>query len=91
MPASTLGLIVELLSFCVQNHQYRIKYYILRSETVSKVPFSPFVHAVQSPPCVSSVLTCALKLGLKRVLIKDVTAALSVVGFYLMTRGSGAS
>ena len=35
--ASTLGLLVDLLCFCVQHHQYRVKYYILRSDTVGKV------------------------------------------------------
>lgn len=47
MPASTLGLIVELLSFCVQHHQYRVKYYILRSDTVGKV------QAADSQPHIS--------------------------------------
>ena len=37
MAASTLGLLVDLLCFCVQHHQYRVKYYILRSDTVGKV------------------------------------------------------
>ena len=38
-PASpaTLGIIVELLCFCVQHHSYRIKYYILRNNVVEKV------------------------------------------------------
>jgi protein phosphatase-4 regulatory subunit 3 len=35
--AGTLGLLVDLLCFCVQHHQYRVKYYILRSDTVGKV------------------------------------------------------
>uniref|UniRef100_A0A061R721 Protein phosphatase 4 regulatory subunit 3 n=1 Tax=Tetraselmis sp. GSL018 TaxID=582737 RepID=A0A061R721_9CHLO len=34
---ATLGTIVELLCFCVQNHSYRIKYYILRNNVVEKV------------------------------------------------------
>ncbi|GFR48535.1 hypothetical protein Agub_g10432 [Astrephomene gubernaculifera] len=37
VPASTLGLILELLSFCVQNHSYRIRYYTLRNHLVEKV------------------------------------------------------
>lgn len=37
VPADTLGLIVELLCFCVQHHSYRIKYYILRNNVVDKV------------------------------------------------------
>ncbi|GLC50218.1 hypothetical protein PLESTB_000355400 [Pleodorina starrii] len=37
VPATTLGLILELLSFCVQNHSYRIRYYTLRNHLVEKV------------------------------------------------------
>ncbi|CAG9464867.1 unnamed protein product [Pedinophyceae sp. YPF-701] len=35
--ASTMGLIVDLLCFCVQQHTYRMKYYILRNNVVEKV------------------------------------------------------
>lgn len=35
--AHTLGLIVELLCYCVTQHSYRIKYYILRNNVVEKV------------------------------------------------------
>jgi hypothetical protein len=35
--AATLGLIVELLCFCVKYHSYRIKYYVLRNNVVEKV------------------------------------------------------
>lgn len=35
--ARTLGLVVELLCFCVQHHGYRIKYYTLRNNVVEKV------------------------------------------------------
>lgn len=34
---TTLLLIVELLCYCVSQHSYRIKYYILRNNTVEKV------------------------------------------------------
>lgn len=34
---STLGLIVDLLCFCVQHHSFRIKYYTLRNNVVEKV------------------------------------------------------
>lgn len=34
---ATLGIIVELLCFCVQHHSYRIKYYILRNNVAEKV------------------------------------------------------
>eukprot|EP00198_Chlamydomonas_reinhardtii_P002263 XP_001691599.1 predicted protein [Chlamydomonas reinhardtii] len=37
VPAATLGLILELLCFCVQNHSYRIRYYTLRKHLVEKV------------------------------------------------------
>ena len=37
MPPSVLGLIVDLLCFCVVHHSYRIKYYILRNNVLSKV------------------------------------------------------
>ncbi|PNH02464.1 Serine/threonine-protein phosphatase 4 regulatory subunit 3, partial [Tetrabaena socialis] len=37
VPATTLGLILELLCFCVQNHSYRIRYYTLRNQLVEKV------------------------------------------------------
>ncbi|KXZ50897.1 hypothetical protein GPECTOR_14g145 [Gonium pectorale] len=37
VPAATLGLILELLNFCVQNHSYRIRYYTLRKHLVEKV------------------------------------------------------
>lgn len=37
VPANTLGLIVELLCFCVQHHSYRIKYYTLKHNLVEKV------------------------------------------------------
>lgn len=30
VPASTIGLIVDLLCFCVQHHQYFAKYHVLR-------------------------------------------------------------
>lgn len=35
--STTLLLIVELLCYCVTQHSYRIKYYILRNNTVEKV------------------------------------------------------
>jgi protein phosphatase-4 regulatory subunit 3 len=34
---STIGLIVDLLCFCVQHHAYRAKYHILRKAVVEKV------------------------------------------------------
>ncbi|KAK9823072.1 hypothetical protein WJX81_007297 [Elliptochloris bilobata] len=34
---SALGLIVELLCFCVQHHSFRIKYYVLRNKVVESV------------------------------------------------------
>ncbi|CAL8462717.1 g2250 [Coccomyxa elongata] len=34
---SALALIVDLLCFCVQQHSYRIKYYVLRNNVVEKV------------------------------------------------------
>lgn len=70
MPASTLGLIVELLCFCVQHHQYRVKYYILRSETVSKVP--PSLWCMQYTACVTyrRVLNRVQGLGSIRVQVK---------------------
>ncbi|KAG2493475.1 hypothetical protein HYH03_008292 [Edaphochlamys debaryana] len=37
VPATTLALILELLSFCVQNHSYRIRYYTLRNNLLEKV------------------------------------------------------
>ena len=37
VPASILGLIVDLFCFFVQHHSYRIKYYVLRSHMVEKV------------------------------------------------------
>ncbi len=37
VPVSTLGLIVDLLCFCAQNHQFRIKYYSLRNNVGEKV------------------------------------------------------
>lgn len=37
VPVSTLGLIVDLLCFCAQNHQFRIKYYSLRNNGGEKV------------------------------------------------------
>ncbi|KAG2450841.1 hypothetical protein HYH02_004675 [Chlamydomonas schloesseri] len=37
VPAATLGLILELMCFCVQNHSYRIRYYTLRKHLVEKV------------------------------------------------------
>ena len=36
VPPAVLGLIVELLCFCVVHHSYRIKYYILRNNVLSK-------------------------------------------------------
>lgn len=35
--ASTVGLVVDLLCFCIVSHSYRIKYYILRNNVVEKV------------------------------------------------------
>ncbi|EFN53416.1 hypothetical protein CHLNCDRAFT_58505 [Chlorella variabilis] len=35
--ANTVGLVVDLLCFCVVSHSYRIKYYILRNNVVEKV------------------------------------------------------
>lgn len=35
--ARTLGVIVELLCFCVQHHGYRIKFYVLKHNVVAKV------------------------------------------------------
>lgn len=35
--SATLGLLVDLLCFCVQNHSYRIKYYTLKNNLVEKV------------------------------------------------------
>ncbi|KAK3281899.1 hypothetical protein CYMTET_10332 [Cymbomonas tetramitiformis] len=35
--ATTLGLIIELLCYCVKHHSYRIKYYVLRNNVVEKV------------------------------------------------------
>ena len=35
--AATVGLVVDLLCFCVVSHSYRIKYYILRNNVVEKV------------------------------------------------------
>jgi hypothetical protein len=35
--ASTIGLIVDLLCFCVQHHGYRAKYHVLRKNVVEKV------------------------------------------------------
>ena len=37
VPAASLGLIIELLSFCVQHHSFRIKYYTLRNQMIDKV------------------------------------------------------
>ena len=37
VPATTRGLILELLRFCVQHHTYNIKYYILRNNVLEKV------------------------------------------------------
>ena len=37
VPASTIGLIVDLLCFCVQHHGYRAKYHVLRKNVVEKV------------------------------------------------------
>ena len=37
VPAPLLGVILELLCFCVQHHSYRIKYFTLRSHMVEKV------------------------------------------------------
>ncbi len=37
VPASTLSLIVEFMCFCVLNHTYRMKYYAMRNNTLSKV------------------------------------------------------
>ena len=35
--AQSLGLVLELLCFCVTQHSYRIKYYVLRNNVVEKV------------------------------------------------------
>lgn len=35
--ARTLGVIVELLCFCVQHHGYRIKFYVLKNNVIAKV------------------------------------------------------
>ncbi|PSC74221.1 Serine threonine-phosphatase 4 regulatory subunit 3 isoform B [Micractinium conductrix] len=35
--ANTVGLVVDLLCFCVVSHSYRIKYYILKNNVVEKV------------------------------------------------------
>ncbi|KAL4418834.1 hypothetical protein ABPG77_004074 [Micractinium sp. CCAP 211/92] len=35
--ANTVGLVVDLLCFCVVSHTYRIKYYVLRNNVVEKV------------------------------------------------------
>jgi protein phosphatase-4 regulatory subunit 3 len=32
-----VGLVVDLLCFCIVSHSYRIKYYILRNNVVEKV------------------------------------------------------
>ena len=32
-----MGLVVDLLCFCVVSHSYRIKYYVLRNNVVEKV------------------------------------------------------
>jgi hypothetical protein len=37
VPASTIGLIVDLLCYCVQHHQFRAKYHVLRKNVVEKV------------------------------------------------------
>lgn len=37
LPHAPVGLIVDLLCFCVVSHSYRIKYYILRNNVVEKV------------------------------------------------------
>jgi protein phosphatase-4 regulatory subunit 3 len=37
VPAWTLVKTIELLCFCVQNHSFRIKYYVLRNNIVEKV------------------------------------------------------
>ncbi len=37
VPASILGLLVDLFCFFVQHHSYRIKYYLLRSHMIEKV------------------------------------------------------
>lgn len=37
LPASTIIIILELLCYCVTQHSYRIKYYILRNNIVEKV------------------------------------------------------
>lgn len=34
---NTVGLLVDLLCFCVVSHSYRIKYWILRNNVVEKV------------------------------------------------------
>lgn len=33
-----VGLVVDLLCFCLVSHSYRIKYYVLRNNVVEKVP-----------------------------------------------------
>ena len=57
VPASVLGLIVDLLCFCVVHHSYRIKYYILRNNVISKVPQSHLAcsAALARPHFVSSL------------------------------------
>eukprot|EP00887_Chlorella_sp_A99_P007007 scaffold2.g7007.t1 len=37
LSAPTLGLLLDLLCFCVRHHTYRIKYYILKNNVVEKV------------------------------------------------------
>eukprot|EP00879_Flechtneria_rotunda_P032547 GHRR01035771.1.p1 GENE.GHRR01035771.1~~GHRR01035771.1.p1 ORF type:complete len:480 (+),score=165.60 GHRR01035771.1:3227-4666(+) len=37
VPASTIGLIVDLLCFCVQHHSYWAKYHMLRKNVIEKV------------------------------------------------------
>ena len=53
VPPAVLGLIVELLCFCVAHHSYRIKYYILRNNVLSKA-----LSLAQSPQpaCISGAL-----------------------------------
>lgn len=37
MPASTLGLIVDLMCFLIVNHAYRVKYFTLQNRLIGKV------------------------------------------------------
>lgn len=37
VPASTLGLVVDFMCFAVRNHAYKMKYYVVRNLTLTKV------------------------------------------------------